>query len=276
VVAPERVILGLPWYGRAWSTASADPHSETQDPATFGASQTVEYGAAVEQAQLTGRLFDEQEASAWSVYQAVACGGCPETWRQIWYDDVDSFRTKVGLALEQGLRGVGIWALGDDGGHPELWSALRLALGTASDAKAPSGTAKLDPDLDPALAGKKEQGLPVVEGTVRLQLVPDDGAAGSGTAFVRVSDVGDVIDGQLVTGRTYPSLASLDVSLTDPALGGSADTGRRTVSVQWRDVAGNWSKVVTVQVWNKRAPAASPSPSPSPEPIPSVTPPPVY
>lgn len=112
LVDPERVILGLPWYGRAWSTASADAHSLTQDPATFGASQTVEYGSALAQAQLTGRLYDDAEASAWSVYQAVACRSCPETWRQLWYDDVDSFRTKVGLALEQGLRGIGIWALG--------------------------------------------------------------------------------------------------------------------------------------------------------------------
>jgi len=274
VVAPERVILGLPWYGRAWSTVSADAHALTQDPATFGASQTVEYGAAVAQAQLTGRLYDDAEASAWSVYQAASCRACPATWRQIWYDDVDSFRTKVGLALDQGLRGIGIWALGDDGAHPELWSALRLALGTTSDAKAPTGTATLEPSLDPALAGKKEQGLPVVQGVARLALKPDDGAAGSGLAFVRVSDLGDVADGQLVSGRTYPSVPSLDVSLTDPAIGGSTDTGKRTVYVQWRDVAGNWSDVASLQVWNKRAPAASPSPSPSPEPIPSVSPPP--
>jgi spore germination protein YaaH len=274
VVAPERVILGLPWYGRAWSTASADPHALTQDPATFGASQTVEYGASVEQAMLTGRLYDEAEATAWSVYQAVACRACPETWRQIWYDDVDGFRTKVGLALDLGLRGVGIWALGDDGAHPELWSALRLALGTTTDTKAPTGTATLDSSLDPALAGKKEGGLQVVQGTVRLTLAPDDGIAGSGAAFVRVSDVADMAEGQLVTGRTYPTLASVDVSLADPAIGGSEDTGKRTVYVQWRDVAGNWSDVVSIQVWNKRAPAASPSPSPSAEPIPSVTPPP--
>jgi spore germination protein YaaH len=274
VVAPERVILGLPWYGRAWSTASADPHALTQDPTMFGASQTVEYGASVEQAMLTGRLYDETEATAWSVYQAVACRACPETWRQLWYDDVDGFRSKVGLAIDRGLRGIGIWALGDDGDHPELWSALRLALGTVTDSKPPIGTAKLDPSLDPAVAGKKEQGLPVVQGVARLTLAADDGTSGSGPAFVRVSNLADVAEGQLVNGRSYPSLASLDVSLTDPVIGGSTDTGKRTVYVQWRDVAGNWSNVVSVNVWNKRAPTVSPSPSPSPEPIPSVTPPP--
>jgi spore germination protein YaaH len=274
VMAPDRIILGLPWYGRAWSTATAAPHALTQDPGTFGASQTVEYDAAVAQAMLTGRLYDETEATAWSVYQAVSCRACPVTWRQIWYDDVDSVRSKVGLALDQGLRGIGIWALGDDGAHPELWSALRLALGTVTDSKAPTGTATLDTSLDPALAGKKEQGLPVVAGVARLALEPDDGSAGSGIAFVRISDLADLADGQLVTGRTYPSMASVDVSLTDPAIGGSADTGKRSVYVQWRDVAGNWSEVVSIQAWNKRAPAASPSPSPSPEPIPSVTPPP--
>lgn len=273
-IAPDRIILGLPWYGRAWSTAGSAAHALTQDPGTFGPSQTVEYGAAVEQAQLTGRLYDETEATAWSVYQAAPCHACPVTWRQLWYDDVDGFRTKVRLALDQGLRGIGIWALGDDGTHPELWSALSLALGTTTDSKAPSGTATLDTSLDPALAGKKEQALPVVQGVARLTLKPDDGSAGSGPAFVRVSNLADLADGQLVSGATYPSLSSLDVSLTDPAIGGSADTGKRTVYVQWRDVAGNWSEVGSVQVWNKRAPAVSPSPSPSAEPLPSVTPPP--
>ena len=32
-VAPERVILGLPWYGRAWSTVSREPHAETRSGA---------------------------------------------------------------------------------------------------------------------------------------------------------------------------------------------------------------------------------------------------
>ncbi len=274
LIAPERIMLGLPWYRRAWSTAGADAHALTQDPATFGASQTVEYSAALEQAQLTGRLYDETEAAAWSVYQAVSCPACPVTWRQLWYDDVDSFRTKVGLAFDQGLGGIGIWALGEDGAHPELWSALRLALGTTTDSKAPSGTATLDTSLDPALAGRKEQGLPTVEGVARVTLKADDGSAGSGPAFVRVSNLADLTGGQLLSGRTYPSLPSLDVSLTDPAIGGSAEAGKRTVYVQWRDVAGNWSEVVSLQVWNKRAPAASPSASASPEPIPSVTPPP--
>jgi spore germination protein YaaH len=271
VVAPEHLILALPWYGRAWSTATADAHSLTQEAATFGASQTVEYSAAVEQAQLTGRLYDEGEASAWTAYQAAACRACPETWRQVWYDDVDSVRTKVSLALGQGLRGIGIWALGHDGAHPELWSALRLALGTATDSQAPTGSVTVDPRLG-SEPGRKEQGLPVVEGVARVALKPDDSRIGSGPAFVRVSNLGDVTDGQLAVGLTYPSQPSLDVSLTDPAIGGSTSTGRRTLYVQWRDVAGNWSEVVPVQVWNTPGPAGLPSPPPSPEPLPGLTP----
>ena len=42
-------------------------------------------------------------------------------------------------------------------------------------------------------------------------------------------------------------MTSVDVPLTDPAIGGSAAIGSRSVYVQWRDVAGNWSHVVTVQ-----------------------------
>jgi spore germination protein YaaH len=278
VTSRDRVILALPWYGRAWSTVSADPHAMTQDPAGFGASQTVEYANAVKQAQLTGRLYDDGEASAWTVYQAVACRGCPETWRQLWYDDVDSVQAKVGFALAQGLRGIGIWALGHDGTHPELWSALGLALGTASDERAPTGSATLDTSLVPALDGRKEQGLPVVQGVVRLVLRPDDGARGSGPAFVRVSGTPEMNGQQLAVARTYPSVPSLDVSLADASIGATAAIGPRTLYVQWRDVAGNWSAVRSLQVWNRRGlpvtPPGSASPSPSALPIPSATTPP--
>ena len=169
-------------------------------------------------------------------------------------------RTKVGLAVDQGLRGLGIWALGDDGAHPELWSALRLALGTTTDTKAPTGTRRPGPSLDPALAGQKEQGLPVVSGTVRLTLAADDGPTGSGPAFVaclRPRRRGR----RAARERPHASHAgrASTCPLADPAIGGSADTGKRTVYVQWRDVAGNWSRRrVESRSGTSSAPAASP------------------
>ena len=35
-VSPSRIILGLPWYGRAWSTADASARSKTLSGAKYG------------------------------------------------------------------------------------------------------------------------------------------------------------------------------------------------------------------------------------------------
>lgn len=62
--------------------------------------------------------YDQVQASAWSAYRSSACETCPISWRQLWFDDVDAFRAKVRFAVRKELRGVGIWALGHQGGAP--------------------------------------------------------------------------------------------------------------------------------------------------------------
>ena len=62
-----------------------------------------------------GRRFPTPSAeSAWSLYRASACQTCVVSWRQLWSDDVDSIRAKVGFeaSLAGASAGVGIWALG--------------------------------------------------------------------------------------------------------------------------------------------------------------------
>ena len=46
------------------------------------------------------------------------------SWRQVYYDDRASLKARLGMVNEYGLRGAGIWALGYDGGHPELYRAF--------------------------------------------------------------------------------------------------------------------------------------------------------
>ena len=203
LVPPDRVILGLPWYGRAWSTISRDPHSDTRSGDRWPSSSTINYRDAIVQAARTGRFYDTQEASAWSVYpsKVEGCATCRVTWRQLWYDDVDATRAKVQYALDQSLRGVGFWALGYQGAGDEMWSVLRLTVGGERDRKAPTGTA----ELDPGYVDGQRQGLPVVGPRVRLTLTAADGQ-GSGPAFVRVAVTGGTdADGQLTDGTTFPT-----------------------------------------------------------------------
>jgi hypothetical protein len=277
------------------------------------------YRDAIPIARANGRNYDPVAQTAWTAYvvKRPGCGNCPETWRQVWYDDVDSFRAKAEFADEQGMRGVGMWALGYTGAYPGLWNVIGILTGAISDDTPPTGTASVA-----AGAAGTEQDLPIVTGDVTLRLEARD-TGGSGLAFVRIANAPTLDDqGSLVEGYTWPATASVDWSLdegpvvvppkvrvsrspspTEPPLlpTGSAEPGAsagpdasgaleaespsaspapsvappvlqgaRSILVQWRDVAGNWSAPISVDVWY--APKGSVMPPATPSPMPTEPP----
>jgi len=155
-VPASRVILGIPYYGRAWSTVSDAVNARTQTGARFGYSAAVEYATAVELAAEHGRRYDGREVAAWTAYRKEICTpthGCVTTWRQLYYDDAATLGARYDLVNRARLRGVGIWALGYDGTRKELYGAL---------------AAKLVKDTTPPLAGivafpatQPDEGIPV-------------------------------------------------------------------------------------------------------------------
>jgi spore germination protein YaaH len=282
-VAPaDWVILGLPWYGRAWSARGPAAHAPTRRGSRLPGSVAAWYDDSLLVALEGGRNFDPVEVSAWTAYVRQACERCPQTWRQLWYDDVDSFRHKVELALDLGLRGIGIWALGYSGELPDLWTALALAHGRISDAMPPTGSATLDPG---SVRGRRG-GLPVVRNVVALDLSARDDPDGTGLAFVRLSNGPEIADdGALSNGVTYPAAERVSWSLItgstlrppkgsrQPArTAASSRPGRRTIHVQWRDIAGNWSEPRQIAVWHRPGGGSAPIPTPSPSPAPSEPP----
>ena len=127
-VSPSRLILGVPWYGRAWSTVSASVNAHTQTGAKYGYSASVNYDTAVSLAAQHGRRWDGREVSPWFAYKRQNCTstyGCVTSWRQVYYDDVSSLKARYDLVNRYGLRGAGIWALGYQGTRSEMWTALR-------------------------------------------------------------------------------------------------------------------------------------------------------
>jgi spore germination protein YaaH len=323
VVDPAYAILGLPWYGRAWTTRGPEPFSPTRSGSRYTPASTSWYEDAIGIARANGRNYDPVAQTAWTVYvvKRPGCDNCPETWRQVWYDDVDGFGAKFAFAQDEGMRGVGMWALGYTGAYRGMWNVIGLRTGAISDDVAPTGTASIA-----AGASGVEGDLPIVTGDVTIALEAHD-TGGSELAFVRIANDGTVdADGALEQGFTWPATGRVDWSLQDgrvvvpprvratrtpspsgpplqptsssnpdgsgapaesTAPGGSAVPGAsaepsgapsasppvvqgtRSVYVQWRDVAGNWSSPIALEVWYAPDGSVMPEPTPSPPPTPA-------
>jgi spore germination protein YaaH len=289
VADPQHIILGLPWYGRAWTTKTPEANSPTRSGNQLMKPATPNYEQALAIARLNGRKYDPVAATAWSAYVVKACPSCAEAWRQVWYDDVEGFATKIRFAIDQGLRGIGMWALGNTGSLPGMWTVIDLTIGDRVDDIPPTGAAS----VAPGSLGRQD-GLPIADGPVTVDLRGTDEQGGSGVAFVRLSNDPEVdVAGMLATGSTWPGTDSVAWSVADgqvvvpPATPRPKPTkkpkttpgptqsaapviiaGTRSIHVQWRDVAGNWSTPIVVDVWYapkgsvKAAPSASPGTSP--------------
>ena len=126
-VPASKLILGLPWYGRAWSTVSSALNAQTQSGAKYGTSNTVIFDTALDYAKQYGRRWDSREQGPYVAYERQNCTttyGCVTSWRQIYYDDAVSLKLRYDFINRRGLRGAGIWALGYDADRIEMRQAL--------------------------------------------------------------------------------------------------------------------------------------------------------
>jgi len=126
-VGPSRIILGIPWYGRAWSTESDKARAKNTSGPKYGYSTAVNFENIPALVSQYGRRWDALEQSPYIAYKRQTCTstyGCVTGWRQLYYDDGPSTKLRLALVNDYGLRGAGMWALGYDGGHAELYRAL--------------------------------------------------------------------------------------------------------------------------------------------------------
>jgi len=109
---PEKLVLGLPWYGYDWPCQSASAGSSTTGSATARS-----YAAALALAQSHGLRRESVAQTPWSAWQSGS-------WRQCWFDDTLSLGMKLDLVQDNGLQGMGLWALGYEGSRQELWHQI--------------------------------------------------------------------------------------------------------------------------------------------------------
>jgi spore germination protein YaaH len=141
-VPASKVILGLPWYGHAWSTGTNNAvYAPTTNGSTYGnPASGITYSDAlgIAAAHLTdatpgnGLQYDTAEQTAWTAYYGTF-GGTSPTWRELYFDDARALGAKIDAIDGWNLRGLGIWALGYDNnnGNGDLTQTVAAKLQTS-------------------------------------------------------------------------------------------------------------------------------------------------
>ncbi|HTC85090.1 MAG TPA: glycosyl hydrolase family 18 protein, partial [Candidatus Acidoferrum sp.] len=146
-VAPEKIILGLPYYGMTWATQSDALDAPRQpDSAGFGTGRVYRPRTAATNGPPPGALFDYDMTEVTARYTWYDADRL--TWLQTYFDDPTTLALKEHLAVDRGLAGVGIWALGDDYGVPGYWGTIESTIDRVPFAGSPAPGAS--PSANPA------------------------------------------------------------------------------------------------------------------------------
>jgi spore germination protein YaaH len=121
-VPASQIIWGIPYYGRAWTTAERTVNGRTCGSAgtCSAASWASTYVGARDAALTHTRRWDDVGKVPWYRYQSTTY----DTWVQGYYDDPASLRVKYDFVKANRVRGIGIWHLLMDGSRRELWTTL--------------------------------------------------------------------------------------------------------------------------------------------------------
>lgn len=133
VMPSDKLILGVPWYGYNYLVYEPEVKAETRPYYSWKGSPAVQTYEAVENNIKPDRQdisdfragWDNAGQVGWKAYYRTDTG----TWRMIFSEDTRSLGLKYDFAKNKKLAGVGVWALGFDGGKNELWVLLREKFG---------------------------------------------------------------------------------------------------------------------------------------------------
>ena len=121
----NKLLLGLPWYGREWETIASTAPSAT----TGGFTSSRTYTYVKNNAATYSAANKNFETNCFDSYYSYQSSG---NWRQCWIDDNYSYSRKFDLVNQRGIGGIGIWALGYDDGYSDLWNLIKDKFSTCA------------------------------------------------------------------------------------------------------------------------------------------------
>jgi hypothetical protein len=208
----DRVILGLPLYGRSWPTVDATVGS----PRRTDVSGKIFMLQDLAELRASGVVTAEDDVPVELSHRVVrTIDGV--TW-QSFYDSPAHLEAKMRLVLERHLAGAGLWALGYSTGHPEYWTAIGRVFGA------------------PTVTRLTIVPSPTKTRTVSVRVAWRDGAA-------------PATEMRIANGKTASFSAWRPIAAaTSWTLPSGSTVITRTVRVQLRDAAGAVSLVASTRI----------------------------
>lgn len=113
-IPPKKFLMGIPYYGAEWIT------HDLKFPSA--AKEFIKYHSYRQARRLTGENGGKMDNDSRSKFHAYS--DMSYNYRQIWYEDSSTLAAKYDWVKDSKIGGIGIWALGYDNGHNELWKLL--------------------------------------------------------------------------------------------------------------------------------------------------------
>jgi spore germination protein YaaH len=120
---PKKIILGVPYYGYNWVVTKPESYAPRIEGNDYvGYSQSQSYSAIMDTILENGPIvnWDELGKVPYFSYVSSETG----SFREVYFENKQSLKVKYELAKINEIAGIGIWALGYDGGYQELWGLL--------------------------------------------------------------------------------------------------------------------------------------------------------
>ena len=113
----DKLIVGLPYYGAEWYTKNSEIGTTVTRFKSHPNYKSIKE-LYIDSLKIPIQ-FDPKSSSSYLVIEDGM-----NSYRQIFFEDVKSLSIKYDWIKKNNIGGVGIWALGYDDGHSELWNLL--------------------------------------------------------------------------------------------------------------------------------------------------------
>ncbi|KKT55759.1 MAG: hypothetical protein UX08_C0004G0057 [Candidatus Collierbacteria bacterium GW2011_GWB1_45_35] len=120
IVPPEKIILGIPFYGYEWQTAGKDFLANTY-PGTGSLASYSRIQSLFSDSKISSlsAMWSQTTLSPYLVFEKG------EETHQIYFENSESLKQKIKLVKSANLGGVAIWALGYEVPFGELWEPIK-------------------------------------------------------------------------------------------------------------------------------------------------------